>query len=106
MGKENNLNGTELYFFTDNSTAENAFFRGSSTSELLHELVTRLRTLEMTNGCKIILSHVSGERMKWQGTDGLSRGNLLEGVMQGKDMLTFIPLHQTALERSPKLTGF
>jgi hypothetical protein len=106
MGKENNLNGTELFFFTDNSTAENAFFKGSSTSELLHELVTRLRTLEMTNGCKIILSHVSGERMKWQGTDGLSRGNLLEGVMKGKDMLTFIPLHQTALERSPKLRGW
>ena len=100
---EQKLRGTEVYFFTDNSTAENAFFKGSSSSELLHELVTKLRRLEMTEGCKIVLVHVSGERMKLQGSDGLSRGNLLEGVMTGKDILSYIPLAQTALERSPKL---
>lgn len=107
MGKESNLNGTELYFFTDNLTAENAFFKGSSTSELLHDLVTRLRSLEMmSNRCKIILSHILGERMKWRGTNGLSRGNLLEGVMKGQDMLTYVQLHLTATERSPKLLGW
>jgi hypothetical protein len=103
MGNANDLSGTEIYFFTDNSTAETAYFKGSSTSELLHELVTRLRALEMEAGCKVILVHVSGERMKWQGTDGLSRGNLLEGVMKGENMLTYVPLHLSALQRSPKL---
>lgn len=103
MGKGNNLSGTEIHFFTDNSTAERAYFKGSSTSELLHELITRLRALEIDSGCKIILVHVAGERMKWQGTDGLSRGNLLEGVMKGENMLTYVPLHQSALERSPRL---
>jgi hypothetical protein len=103
MGKENNLNGTEIYFFTDNSTAERAFFKGFSTLELLHELVTRLRKMEMDKGCKVILVHVAGERMKWQGSDGLSRGNLLEGVMQGEEMLTYVPLHLTALEQSSTL---
>jgi hypothetical protein len=103
MSKEQKLRGTEVYFFTDNSTAENAFFKGSSTSRLLHDLVTRLRKFEMDEGCKIILVHVSGERMKLQGSDGLSRGNLLEGVMTGKDILSYIPLAQTALDRSPNL---
>jgi hypothetical protein len=103
ISEESELSGTEVYFFTDNSTAENAYFKGSSTSEHLHQLVTRLRTLEMAKGCKIILVHVSGERMKWQGTDGLSRGNLLEGVMKGKDMLSYVPLHLEAFERSHTL---
>jgi hypothetical protein len=103
ISEEQKLRGTEVYFFTDNSTAENAYFKGASTSELLHDLVTRLRQLEMTEGCKIILVHVSGERMKLQGSDGLSRGNLLEGVMTGNDILSYIPLSQTALSRSPNL---
>jgi hypothetical protein len=103
IGEEQKLRGTEVFFFTDNSTAENAFFKGASSSELLHELVTKLRKLEMTQGCKIVLVHVSGERMKLQGSDGLSRGNLLEGVMTGKDILSYIPLAETAIERSPYL---
>ena len=103
LGKKKSLSSTEIFFFTDNSTAENAFFKGSSTSSLLHELVTRLRLLEMQEGCRVILCHVSGERMKWQGSDGLSRGNLLEGVMTGEDMLTYVPLHKNALSRSPTL---
>ena len=37
----------EFFLFTDNSTAENSFYRGSSKSKLLHELVLRLRKLEM-----------------------------------------------------------
>ena len=103
MAKEERLGGTVIYFFTDNSTAEAAFFKGSSTSKLLHELVTRLRDLEMKRGCKINLVHVAGERMKWQGSDGLSQGNLLEGVMKGQDMLSYVPLHIPPLKRSPKL---
>jgi hypothetical protein len=103
MSKEQKLSGTEIYFFTDNSVAERAYFKGSSSSELLHDLVTRLRNLEMKEGCRIILVHVSGERMKWQGSDGLSRGNLLEGVMKGTNMLDYVPLSKTALERSKGL---
>jgi hypothetical protein len=34
-----------------------------------------------------------------QGTDGLSRGLEAEGVLGGKDFLSFIPLHKSALER-------
>jgi hypothetical protein len=38
-----------------------------------------------------------------QGTDGLSRGNLTAGVMAGKAMTSFIPIHVNALERSAGL---
>ena len=103
MGKEGELSGTELFVFTDNSTAESAFAKGSSSSRKLFELVLRLRKLEMVKECKIHVSHVSGTRMIAQGSDGLSRGNMAEGVMRGDSMKDFVPINETALERHPKL---
>ncbi len=100
MSRENSLDGMEIFFFTDNSTAERAFFKGNSSSEKLHALVTRLRDLEMNGGCVIRLCHVSGKRMIAQGADGLSRGNLTEGVMSHGDIMLDIPLHISALDRS------
>ena len=47
--------------------------------------------------------HISGKRMIAQGTDGLSRADLSEGVMQGKPIENFIPLHLDALEREAGL---
>jgi len=38
-----------------------------------------------------------------QGTNGVSRGNLAEGVMAGKPMASFLPFHLLALDRSPRL---
>ncbi len=38
-----------------------------------------------------------------QGTDGLSRGDLVEGVMRGESMLSFVPLHRSCIDRSPLL---
>ena len=38
-----------------------------------------------------------------QGTDGCSRGSLMEGVMAGEDMLTFVDLGRSAVERHPPL---
>lgn len=98
-GDAGDLTGVEIFVMTDNSTAERAYFKGSSTSKLLHQLVHRLRSLELTRGCAIHLIHVAGTRMISQGTDGLSRGNIGEGVMKGISIRDFIPLHQTALER-------
>jgi hypothetical protein len=47
------------------------------------------------------ISHILGEHMKDQGTDRVSRGQLKEGVLTGKDMLSFIPLHLSAIQRLP-----
>ena len=103
MADKGELNGTELFMFTDNSTAESAFSKGSSSSRELFELVLKLRKLEMERACKLHVSHVSGTRMIAQGSDGLSRGNLTEGVMRGENMHDFIPINKSALERSPSL---
>jgi hypothetical protein len=99
VGRDGQLVGVEIFLMTDNSTAERAYYKGTSSSKLLHELVHRLRRLELEEGCIIHLIHVAGTRMIEQGTDGLSRGNLGEGVMKGAPITSFIPLHLTALER-------
>ncbi len=54
------LRNSELFMFTDNSTAEAAFYRGTSSNPELFELVLRLKKLEMLAGLKIYLIHVSG----------------------------------------------
>ena len=41
-----------------------------------------------------------------QGTDGLSRGSFLEGVMTGKDMLAYVDLAKGAIERQPTLLDY
>jgi hypothetical protein len=95
------LRNCEYFLFTDNSTAESCFYRGTSSSKILHSLVLRLRLLEMKYGMLIHLIHVSGTRMIDQGTDAASRGSLMEGVLAGKDMLSFVDLSVTAVDRHP-----
>jgi hypothetical protein len=100
------LSGSEMFMFTDNSTAEAAFWKGTSKSRKLFELVLRLKKLEQKYDIVLHVIHVSGKRMIAQGTDGLSRGDHSQGVMQGLPMTAFIPLHLDAFERSPKLKEF
>ena len=100
MADNGELEGSETFIFTDNSTAEAAFFKGSSKSRLLFELILELRELEMKHKTKIHFVHVACTRMIAQVSDGLSRGNVLEGVMHGEAMNSFIPLNEGALETS------
>jgi hypothetical protein len=95
------LTGGEFWLFTDNTTAKGCFFRGGSSSKLLHELVLRLRKVEVELEYDLTLHvvHIAGTRMIAQGTDGLSRGIFLEGVVWGEDMLSFVDLLRTAIER-------
>jgi hypothetical protein len=57
----------------------------------------------MRHGLILHVIHVLGKRMLAQGTDGCSREVLLEGVMAGEDMLSFVDLGKSPLERSPCL---
>jgi hypothetical protein len=54
-------------------------------------------------GWKIHVIHVAGMMMFEQGTDGISRGDMMTGVMGGADLLSFFPLALTALERQYNL---
>ena len=105
--EEGKLTDSMLFFCTDNSTVENALYHGrSKTSRLLHELVVRMKLLEAKYGFQLLVIHISGERMKAQGTDGVSRGQLTEGVMNGISMFAFLPMHETALQRGPLMKGW
>ena len=91
--------GTEVYMFTDNSTAESAFYRGTSSPKLLFELVLRTKKLEMEGHVFVRVVWVAGTRMIEQGTDGLSRGDLMTGVMAGANMLLYVPLNKSVVDR-------
>jgi hypothetical protein len=47
--------------------------------------------------------HVAGKRMIAQGTDGISRADHSQGVIQGLGMFPFLPLHESPLKREPKV---
>jgi hypothetical protein len=98
-----NLKGALVYLFTDNSTVEAAVYKGNSSSQKLFDLVLCLKQLEMRTGAVLNVIHASGKRMMAQGTDGVSRGQMDEGVTAGEDMLSFVPISKSALDRHPPL---
>jgi hypothetical protein len=98
-----NLEGAEVYMFTDNSTVESCAGKGSSSSPKLLGLIIRLNALMTTQDVKIHIFHVAGTRMIAQGTDGVSRGYLGQGVMAGETMVAHVPIHLSAVDRSPNL---
>ena len=79
---------------------------GSSRSENIYDLVVRLHCLCMRYRYQVRFVHVSGTGMIGQGTDGLSRSSLYEEVMNGKPMLSFLPLRESALKRYDPLGGW
>jgi hypothetical protein len=89
--------------FTDNYVTECAYFRGASSSPIQFDLVLRLRKLKLHAAWKIHVIYIAGNRMICHVADGFSQGDMLTGVMVGADMLTFIPLALTAVERQPEL---
>ena len=76
-----NFHNQEVFLCADNAVAERAFYKGNSKSPLLFSLILRLRRLQMKANFKLHLIHVAGSRMIEQGTDGLSRGILYEGLL-------------------------
>jgi hypothetical protein len=95
------LQDLEIFLFKDNSAAEAAFWKGTSCSSKLFDLVLRLNMLELKHRLILHVVHVSGQRMIAQGTNGLSQADHSEGVMKGRDIRGFIPLHLTPTEREP-----
>jgi hypothetical protein len=71
--REHRDTAVELFMFTDNVVTECAYFRGTSTSPIMFDLVFRLRKLELLYGWKIHMVHIAGTRIIVQGTHGLSR---------------------------------
>ncbi len=100
------LADSEFWLFTENSTAESCFYKRGLSSKTLHKLVLRLKRAELEAEFTLFVIHLAGMCMIVQGTDGLSCGIILEGVMSGKNMFHFVPLAQSTRERQPILVGF
>lgn len=101
--KKGGLQNALIFFCTDNTVTEAGIYKGSSSNSVLNDLILRIKRVEMRTGCENFVCHVSGKRMIAQGTDGVSRGNLAEGVMAGLPMASFLPFHLSAPERSSGL---
>ncbi|KAL7474614.1 hypothetical protein ACHAWX_000033, partial [Stephanocyclus meneghinianus] len=97
MERSPDLVDREIFTFTDNAVFEGTFYRGHSDSKKLNDLILRLRQVERRTGCLLHVIHVAGTRMKEAGIDGLSRGDLMEGMMRrGEDPMRFLPISQSA----------
>lgn len=101
--KQANLDGALVILAVDNATVESCIYKGNSSSPKLYELILRFKKLEMHSGARFIVSHVSGDRMKNQGTDGVSRGSFREGITLSHNMLAFCPWHLSCLQQNEYL---
>ena len=100
--KDKVLMDCELFMFTDNYTAERAYYNGGSNrSKELDALILKLWKIQMKGSLLIHFFHIAGTRMIESGIDGLSRGDKSEGIMKGIDILSFVPLHLSPRDRSP-----
>ena len=86
--KEDRLRGSLVILAVDNSTVESCLHKGNSFSPKLFDLIMRFKNVELHSGAR---------------TDGVSRGNLKEGVSVGAKMTSLCPWHLSAIDRSPHL---
>ncbi|KAL7570650.1 hypothetical protein ACA910_014924 [Epithemia clementina (nom. ined.)] len=90
---------SEIFIFTDNQHTESAFYRGTAKSPEVLQLMFKLHKILIKGYAFIHIIWVAGRRMIDQGTDGLSRSDLTNGVLRGVSMLHYVPLARTAFER-------
>ena len=84
------LQGSEVFLITDNMVFEGCYYKGySKSSKTVSDVTLRLHEAVHHGGLVLHVIHVAGTRMKDTGVDGLSRGNLLEGILKGEDPITF-----------------
>jgi hypothetical protein len=99
-GLEGSLTGREIFLYTDNQVVEGSYYRGTTASKSLFELVVELYILQMKCGIILHVVWIAGTRMIQQGTDDLSRGGGAGLATQGLTMRGEVPLSLGALERN------
>ena len=90
-GKKSWLQGAVVLLATKNEVVERDLFKGNYPSKKLLDLLLRLKVLQLLYSCRIIVNHISGSKMIIQGTNGISRGQLEQGVSVGQHMLEQCP---------------
>jgi hypothetical protein len=92
------LTRAEVFLFTDTRAAEGAFYRGTSPSRALFELVVTLYKLQMKYYLVLHVIWSAGTRMIQQGTEDLSWGGGMGPATQGVSLSGIVPLHFSVLE--------
>jgi hypothetical protein len=98
-GKPEEMESVKIKLVAQTAMEEENRGSGPPMSKLLHELILRLKKAEICHGFILHLVHVAGTQMIAQGTDGLSRGLFLEGVLAGRDMLAFVDMSLPAIRQ-------
>jgi hypothetical protein len=72
--RRQDISGVTFFYFTDNTTTYFAVTSGSSTAPSLHDMVEKIKQLELELDIILEVVHVPGTTIITEGTDGLSRG--------------------------------
>jgi hypothetical protein len=95
--EELNMSGAladhKVFILTNNSAFEGSYYKGHSTSKELSDIVFCFYKVQQDDGFILHVLHISGERMKATGEDGLSREDHTKGMMSGGDPMSFLPFH-------------
>ena len=91
--KDGKYKGAEVLLITDNIVFEGTYYKGYSRSPKLCDLALRLHKAALFGGVILHVIHVAGTRMKESGIDGLSRGDMLDGMLKGEEPLKFLPIN-------------
>ena len=82
----------ELFVFTNNLLFESVFYKGTSKSLLLFELVIRLHQVQIKGELILHILHIEGKRVEKSGIDGLSRGNNIGGGDERSGSFAIFPV--------------
>jgi hypothetical protein len=91
------LEGAEVWIYTDNMVTENVFYKGTSDDPDLFYLMLNLKLLALNAGFTLHIVDVAETCMIYEGTDGLSHGELHLGTFFNSKT-QIIPLHLGASE--------
>ena len=84
----------------ENMVFEGCFYKANFTSPELHDTTLRLHGVDINSDLIVHVIQVAGTWTKELVIGILSRGDLLEGVMSGKDPLEILPLEIESLDRA------
>jgi hypothetical protein len=105
LGRDTVLTNHEVFVMTNNTAFEGVYYKGHSPSAKLNDFVFRLHKAKRDGGFILHVLHISGKRMKATGVDGLSRGDLTEGMLTRADPFSFLPFNQGADDRASGAVG-
>ena len=107
------LKEVTLFYFTDNLVTYYVVHNGCSTSERLHDLIRKIKILEISHQFRLEPVHVPGTLMILQGADGLSRGISLSSnrmkrstVLESAAVLQPVPFTKDLMNWTLDLLGW